>query len=76
VIGERTFGAGTIQTILPMGNASAIKLTTAKFYRPNGEGIEGNPVVPDLLLPAAEAAPPSGSTEDQALSKARALLGR
>ena len=76
VVGERTFGAGTIQTILPMGNATAIKLTTAKFYRPNGEGIEGNPLVPDELISPAEAARPMGSADDPALSKARALLSR
>jgi carboxyl-terminal processing protease len=55
VIGERSFGRGTIETIIPFfpdstGNRSAIKLTTARVFRPNGEALEGKGVVPDVSI--------------------------
>jgi carboxyl-terminal processing protease len=76
LIGERTHGIGTIQTIIPMAGGSAIKLTTAKFHRPNGQSTEGNPVVPDVLLSASDAALPLQHAADPALARARELLRR
>ncbi|MFH2047298.1 MAG: S41 family peptidase [Pseudomonadota bacterium] len=50
VIGERTFGKGTVQTIYPLEDGSAIKLTTAKYITPNGNEIQQNGIIPDLTL--------------------------
>jgi len=75
LIGERTFGLGTIQSIIPMDSSTAIKLTMAKFYRPNGQTTDGHPIAPDVLLSQAEAALPTDASADQALTRARALLG-
>ncbi len=77
VIGERTAGAGTVQTIIPLGNSTAMKLTTARYFRPNGAGIEDNPVVPDVALPSPDGFIEFGGADDQGLPAARkALLGR
>jgi carboxyl-terminal processing protease len=77
VIGEKTAGAGTVQTILPLGNSSAMKLTTARYFRPAGAAIEENPVVPDVALPSPDGFIEFGGADDAGLPAARkALLGR
>lgn len=50
VLGERTFGKGSVQTILPMNNGSALKLTTARYYTPSGRSIQAEGIVPDIEL--------------------------
>ncbi|MDP3123928.1 MAG: S41 family peptidase, partial [Thiobacillus sp.] len=50
VMGTRTFGKGSVQTILPLGNGTAIKLTTARYYTPNGRSIQAKGITPDILL--------------------------
>lgn len=46
ILGVRTFGHGTVQTILPLGDSTAMKLTSARLYSPSGKGIETNGVTP------------------------------
>ncbi|MDD5168542.1 MAG: S41 family peptidase [Syntrophales bacterium] len=48
LLGKHTFGKGTIQTILPLSDGSALKLTTAKYYLPSGKAIQGNGILPDV----------------------------
>ncbi len=48
VIGTPTFGKASVQTILPLSNSTAIKLTTARYYTPNGRSIQAKGIVPDL----------------------------
>ena len=50
VLGARTFGKGSVQTILPLDDGSAVKLTTAKYYTPNGRVVHENGIVPDVLV--------------------------
>ncbi len=50
VLGERTFGKGSVQTILPLGNGTALKLTTARYYTPNGRSIQAEGITPDIPL--------------------------
>lgn len=50
VMGTRTFGKGSVQTILPMKNTTAIKLTTARYYTPSGRSIQAEGIVPDIEL--------------------------
>ena len=47
VIGTQTFGKGSVQTILPLANNTAIKLTTARYYTPNGRSIQAKGITPD-----------------------------
>lgn len=48
VIGSKTFGKGSVQTILPLQNDSAIKLTTARYFTPAGRSIQAEGIVPDI----------------------------
>ena len=50
VLGERTFGKGSVQTILPMNNGDAIKLTTARYFTPSGRSIQAKGIQPDIEL--------------------------
>jgi carboxyl-terminal processing protease len=50
VIGTQTFGKGSVQTILPLGNNTAIKLTTARYYTPSGRSIQAKGIVPDFVV--------------------------
>jgi carboxyl-terminal processing protease len=57
VIGTQTFGKGSVQTIMPLGNATAIKLTTARYYTPSGRSIQAKGITPDVIVeePGADA---------------------
>jgi carboxyl-terminal processing protease len=50
VMGQQTFGKGSVQTILPLGNNTAIKLTTARYFTPNGRSIQAKGITPDIPL--------------------------
>lgn len=50
IMGTRTFGKGSVQTIFPMSNSSAIKLTTARYYTPGGRSIQADGIEPDVSL--------------------------
>ena len=50
IMGQPTFGKGSVQTILPLGNNTAIKLTTARYYTPNGRSIQARGIMPDIPL--------------------------
>ncbi len=49
IMGTQTFGKGSVQTVLPLGNNTAIKLTTARYYTPSGRSIQATGIVPDIL---------------------------
>lgn len=49
IMGSQTFGKGSVQTILPLTNNTAIKLTTARYYTPNGQSIQAKGITPDIL---------------------------
>ena len=48
ILGTQTFGKGSVQTIMPLGNNTAIKLTTARYYTPGGRSIQALGITPDL----------------------------
>jgi len=50
IIGTRTFGKGSVQTILPLNEKTALKLTTARYYTPSGRSIQAEGVTPDIVL--------------------------
>ncbi len=50
VMGTQTFGKGSVQTIMPLGNNTAIKLTTARYYTPGGRSIQALGITPDILV--------------------------
>lgn len=53
IVGEKTFGKGSVQSVLPLEDGSAIRLTTAKYYTPSGRTIHEIGVEPDVLVPMA-----------------------
>lgn len=50
IMGTTSFGKGSVQTILPMHNGAALKLTTARYYTPSGRSIQAEGIVPDIPL--------------------------
>ena len=50
IVGTQTFGKGSVQTILPLSNGTAVKLTTARYYTPSGRSIQAEGIVPDIEL--------------------------
>lgn len=85
IMGSRTFGKGSVQTVMPLSNGDAIKLTTSLYYTPSGTSINGEGIKPDVVLaekspPAAAAAPPDASTAaagaDPAVDQALDFLKR
>ena len=61
IMGERTFGKGSVQSILPLQDGSALRLTTAKYYTPSHKVIHGEGITPDCIVPMTD-------EEDAALS--------
>lgn len=53
LVGQRTFGKGSVQSILPLTGDSALKLTTARYYTPKGRSIQADGIHPDIVIPAA-----------------------
>lgn len=51
VVGEKTFGKGSVQSVLPLDDGSAIRLTTAKYYTPNKRVIHEKGIEPDIVVP-------------------------
>jgi carboxyl-terminal processing protease len=50
IMGSKTFGKGSVQTVVPLGNDTAIKLTTARYYTPSGRSIQAEGIEPDIKL--------------------------
>ena len=51
VLGERSFGKGSVQTLLPLTDETALRLTTARYYTPSGRSVQEGGVEPDILVP-------------------------
>ncbi len=51
ILGEQTFGKGSVQTIIPLADGSGIKLTTAVYYTPSGRSIQAKGIDPDISVP-------------------------
>jgi carboxyl-terminal processing protease len=50
ILGTQTFGKGSVQTILPLGDNSALRLTTARYYTPRGRSIQATGITPDIIM--------------------------
>jgi carboxyl-terminal processing protease len=51
VMGERSFGKGSVQTVLQTGPTTALRLTTARYFTPSGRSVQGNGIEPDIAVP-------------------------
>ena len=52
IVGTTSFGKGSVQTILPLGDGSGLRLTTAKYYTPKGRSIQSTGITPDIVVKA------------------------
>jgi carboxyl-terminal processing protease len=82
LVGERTYGKGSVQTVVPLTEGSAIKLTTSRYLTPSGRSINGTGIEPDVLVrntdPARQyrgANSPVSLDEDRQLQEALRLIG-
>ena len=53
LVGTQTFGKGSVQTIFPMKDGSGLRLTTARYYTPNGRSIQAKGIIPDIIVSPA-----------------------
>ena len=58
LVGTRSFGKGSVQTIIPLPGHGAMRLTTARYYTPSGRSIQAKGIEPDILVEAAKIEPP------------------
>jgi carboxyl-terminal processing protease len=54
ILGSQTFGKGSVQTVRPLGPDTGLKLTTARYYTPNGKSIQAKGIVPDVMVDETE----------------------
>lgn len=57
IMGQQSFGKGSVQTIIPLAGSAALKLTTARYYTPNGRSIQAKGITPDIVVSNAKPAP-------------------
>ncbi len=77
LMGERTFGKGSVQTVIPLRDGQALKLTTSKYFTPSGASIHEKGIEPDVVLanlPKAPEAPPQTMMKDSAVLTALQYL--
>lgn len=63
ILGTQSFGKGSVQTILPMNNGTAVKITTARYFTPNGRSIQAEGIVPDIKVESLKVAKREKSIE-------------
>ncbi|MFH0790713.1 MAG: S41 family peptidase [Candidatus Omnitrophota bacterium] len=64
LVGTKSFGKGSVQTIVPLSDGSALRLTTSKYFTPLGQQIHGKGVMPDIIVENGILAPKSPSDAD------------
>jgi len=82
VMGTRTFGKGSVQTIVDLDDGSGLKLTVARYFTPAGRSIHGHGIDPDVTVKQPDIAPPqasngaAGQGSDTSASAAQPVLGQ
>lgn len=57
IVGTQSFGKGSVQTVLPVSETAAVKLTTARYFTPDGRSIQAQGIVPDIVVEQSEVTP-------------------
>jgi carboxyl-terminal processing protease len=70
LMGERTFGKGSVQTVIPLRDGQALKLTTSEYFTPSGVSIHDRGLEPDVLLAEALRPGPVAAAEEPATDPA------
>jgi carboxyl-terminal processing protease len=68
LIGHKTYGKGSVQTVMPLSNGTAIKLTTSRYYTPSGKSLHAKGIEPDVLVGAPEETPVDIDAKQQGVS--------
>ncbi|MBI3090616.1 MAG: S41 family peptidase [Candidatus Tectomicrobia bacterium] len=76
LIGERSFGKGSVQTILPLSNGSGLRLTTARYYTPSGRVIHNEGITPSIVVALKPAAKPEKGSPQPPVIRERDLERR
>ena len=65
ILGTQTFGKGSVQTVIPLEDGAALKLTTAKYYTPKGRSIQAEGITPDIVVKLVRPAEEKNGPEEQ-----------
>jgi carboxyl-terminal processing protease len=57
LIGHKTYGKGSVQTVMPLAHGGAVKLTTSRYFTPSGASIHGKGIIPDIVPDDADGPP-------------------
>ncbi|MCV2867527.1 S41 family peptidase [Defluviimonas sp. WL0002] len=71
VVGTKSFGKGSVQTIIPLRGSGAMRLTTARYYTPSGRSIQALGIAPDILVAQPRVAPNAEEEEDTTANRSR-----
>lgn len=74
VVGTKSFGKGSVQTVMPLKGDGAMRLTTARYYTPSGRSIQNLGVTPDILVQQPQRAATEATTEEQPKGRSEADL--
>ena len=73
ILGEQTFGKGSVQTIFPLNNGAGLRVTTARYYTPNGTSIQAKGITPDLIIPLQSIPNETSALSDPSMIKEKDL---
>jgi len=74
VVGTNSFGKGSVQTVIPLGDDGAMRLTTARYYTPSGRSIQALGISPDIIVEQPRPPEPSETDEDEGPARSEAGL--
>ncbi len=82
LVGTRTFGKGSVQTIIPLSDGAGLRLTTARYFTPKGRSIDGSGLEPEVVVaqpaespgPGLAATPPPDPQLEEALARLKTLI--
>jgi carboxyl-terminal processing protease len=75
ILGTQTFGKASVQTVIPLEDGSALKLTTARYYTPKGRSIQAEGIIPDILVKFIRAVEEKNGNDEQQQIRERDLKG-
>ena len=75
IVGTQTFGKASVQTVIPLEDGSALKLTTARYYTPNGRSIQAEGIKPDIIVPFIKSSDDSESMGKEERIREKDLKG-
>ncbi|MBI1975925.1 MAG: S41 family peptidase [Candidatus Omnitrophica bacterium] len=74
LMGTKSFGKGSVQTVIPLKDGSALRLTTSKYYTPKGRSIHGEGIMPDIIVEEEPASEKEKETEKQKEQKSEEIF--